>query len=285
MTTTPYRTDASASTQASPVDVDHLLANRQALELAVDAGDAWRKVNDASIDEYMEHHAAEQYPEMVKTHMALFSGFIARHLMAVGGRTVLDVGCGIGSQHPLYVRDLANAIEYVGLDPIQLNLVREYPFICGRLEDLARQGLSRPADVVVFATSLDHFESAVTALQLGRALAGNGRILLWIGLHDSPAVASIVGAKVFARICDMTSSAVLRFLGLIAYCASRAPKLLLQLRRREALLATGGRLDKFHFHYFLREPLRELLAANGTVEEFLMVPGSNSCFVALGPHR
>ena len=272
-------------TPLPPVDVDDLLTRKQALELAVEAGDEWRKVNDASIDEYMEHHEAEQYPEAVKLHMALFSGFIARHVMAVGGRTVLDVGCGVGTQPPLYVRDLQGAIDYLGLDPIALNMQREYPFICGRLEDLARVGMSRPADVVVFATSLDHFENAQTALALARQLAGNGRILLWVGLHDSPAVASIVGAKVFAHICRWTSSSVLRCLALLGYGVLRGPKLFLQLSRRESLLASGGRLDKFHFHYFQREALHKLLADNGTVEDFLLLPGSNSCFVAIGPNR
>lgn len=279
------RNDDVTPAPLRPVDIDGLLASGQSLKLEVDAGEEWRKINDASIDEYMEHHEAEQYPDTVKTHMALFGGFIARHLMAVGGRTVLDVGCGVGSQYPMYIRDLRSAIEYLGLDPIELNMQRDYPFICGRLEDLARRGLSRPADLVVFATSLDHFESAQTALALARQLAGDGRILLWIGLHDSPAVASIVGAKVFARICTLTSSSLLRFLALVGYSVLRAPKLLLQLARRENLLASGGRLDKFHFHYFLQDSLSRLLAENGHIEEFLTLPGSNSCFVALGPRR
>lgn len=267
------------------VDVDSLVANRLTLDLPVEAGDEWRQVNDASIDEYLAHHGAEQYPEAVKNHMTLFSGFIAKHLLALGGRTVLDVGCGVGTHYPLYVRDIAASISYVGLDPIKINLERDYPFICGRLEDLAKHGLSRPSDVVLFATSLDHFENVQTALTLAGQLVGKGRILLWVGLHDSPAVSSIVGAKVFARLCQISASPFLRILGLLAYTVLRAPKLFFKLYQRERTLARGGRLDKFHFHYFVRDTLLQILGQSGTVEELVLLPGSNSCFVALSPPR
>ena len=264
-----------------PVNVDLLLANRQTVDLPVQAGDEWRQVNDASIDEYLAHHGAEQYPDVVKTHMALFAGFVAKHLLAVGGRTVLDVGCGVGTQYPLYVRDLAGAINYIGLDPIKINLERDYPFVCGRLEDLAKQGLSRPADVVLFATSLDHFENVQTALALAGRLAGTGRVLLWVGLHDSPAVSSVVGAKVFARLCEITRSPVLRLAGLLAYALLHGSRLFFRLNQRERTLARGGRLDKFHFHYFVRDTLLQILGQSGAVEELVVLPGSNSCFVAL----
>jgi SAM-dependent methyltransferase len=264
-----------------PVDLDLLIKSRQTVDLPVQAGDEWRQVNDASIDEYLAHHGAEQYPEMVKTHMALFAGFVAKHLLAVGGRTVLDVGCGVGTQYPLYVRDMAGAINYIGLDPIKINLERDYPFVCGRLEDLAKQGLTRPADVVLFATSLDHFENVQTALALAGGLVGTGRVLLWVGLHDSAAVSSVVGAKVFARLCEMTRLPVLRLGGLLAYALLHGSRLFFKLNQRERTLASGGRLDKFHFHYFLRDTLLQILEQSGAVEELVLLPGSNSCFVAL----
>jgi len=266
-----------------PVDVDALLTQRQTWDLPMEAGAEWRQVNDASIDEYLAHHGADQYPDTVKDHMVLFSGFIAKHLIALNGRTVLDVGCGVGTQYPLYVRDIAASISYVGLDPIKINLERDYAFVCGRLEDLVSHGLSRPVDIAVFATSLDHFENVKTALALAGKLVGDGRILLWVGLHDSAAVSSIVGAKVFARLCQLAKSPILRLLGLLAYTMLQAPKLFFKLHKREAGLARGERLDKFHFHYFVRETFLQILAQNGTVEEFVLLPGSNSCFVAFSP--
>jgi SAM-dependent methyltransferase len=266
------------------IDVDALIAERATADLAVDAGAEWRVVNDASIDEYMAHHGGDQYPDDVKTHMTLFAGFIAKHLLAVGGRTVIDVGCGVGTKHPLYIREMAGAIRYVGLDPIKVNLARDYAFVCGRLEDLAKHGLSKPADVAVFATSLDHFEDARAALRLAASLVDKGRVLLWVGLHDSAAVSASVGARAFARACDLSGSPLLRMGGLLGYTVLRTPRLFYSLYQRERSLARGERLDKFHFHYFLREELLQLVSQAGAVIEFVQVPGSNSAFVALTPH-
>ncbi|MGH9906934.1 MAG: class I SAM-dependent methyltransferase, partial [Pyrinomonadaceae bacterium] len=126
----------------------------------------WQQKQQESLEEYFAEEKAA--PESTRVLYDLFAGYIAR---AIHGRTslrILDVGCGVRNDYPPYAAFLAPNRQndghlYVGLDPIPHNVAgRNYPFICGKLEDLPAV-IDEKFDVFLFSTSLDHVENIETA--------------------------------------------------------------------------------------------------------------------------
>ncbi|MEW5942676.1 MAG: hypothetical protein AB1710_02340 [Pseudomonadota bacterium] len=244
---------------------------------------AWVSLQDASIEEYLNQDS--MIPAEIQTLYELFDGFIASVLSGKRKQRILDVGCGIRSNWPPYVRSLqigqaATSNVYVGLDPLKHNMSgRQYPFIAGRLEDLPGT-LNARFDAFLFSTSLDHFQDIRQCAAVISSLANPGAVsIFWIGLHDPAIVAEQVGAHVFRKI--FASLHPVRFLWRYLEAGFRVPVTYIRLLARRSKLLTGKPLDNLHFHYFTERNLRPALELFGEVERYLQVPGTNSVFVCV----
>lgn len=258
---------------------------RRFIELtpASDPEKAWVERQDASVDEYLDH--TEIVPDEIETLYDLFDCFISASLTGRREQKVLDVGCGIRSDWPHYVRSLHHGMPvtghvYVGLDPMSHNLdKRDYPFVAGRLEDLPGT-LTNPFDVFLFSTSLDHFQDLTLTARTVHSLASPGALaIFWVGLHDQSLVAEHVGAQIFQKL--YASLHPLRFLARYITTIMKIPAKYLWLLRRQRDMQSGVPLDKLHFHYFTEKSLRETLPLFGQVERYIHVPGTNSVFVCV----
>lgn len=240
---------------------------------STDQDDEWRKINDASLGEYQIHHR-DAYPEEIATIQKLFAGFIARHVRG----DVLDVGCGMGAEIPMYARGIPH-IRYFGIDPINSSAARDYPFICARIEDALPILSALRFDGFIFATSLDHLRDPAYAARMIRALATPGaRAVFWIGLHEPAMVAREIGATLLPQFFTPLTWPSSWYKSLRWQILS-FPRLMLALRRRERSLRMGMRLDELHFHYFTAESARAtLISVFGDIVEELAVPGTNTVF-------
>jgi ubiquinone/menaquinone biosynthesis C-methylase UbiE/uncharacterized protein YbaR (Trm112 family) len=94
--------------------------------------------------------------------------------------TILDVGCGPGTFRTHFD---PSRVEYVGLDPITLPEVNDFPFVQGIGEYLPFKDGSF-TDVVVLA-ALDHFRDVRRFLdETSRVLTENGRLHIMQSVHE-----------------------------------------------------------------------------------------------------
>lgn len=272
---------ASETVETMTINIAQLIDNRSTLQLTNSGNEEWRKTTEASLEEYREHHQAGHYPENTLHQMSMFEGFIAKWGGIWNAKNMLDLGCGIGATVPPYARNIGASISYVGLDPLRENLKREYPFICGRLEDLAAEQLNQKFDMALFATSLDHFEDAREALILAGLTTNEGRLVIWCGIHDSPETAVEDVSPRILRFCRTYRGLLSRILGAFGFTLFVWPRIAWALFRRERNLGKNKPLDNLHFHYFTIKSLRSLLNSVGRIDEFVHCPGSNSVFAAV----
>lgn len=251
-------------------------SSRTLMLAPAEASAEWQAKQSHAVDEYRVTQEQGEVTEEVAQLYRLFRVYLLAALGNVQAPLVLDVGCGMSRRVPPYAEGLPG---YVGLDPLDASPERDYPFVCGRLEDLADQGHCRGQfDLFVFCTSLDHIENLDAAATAVRTLARPGaRAVFWVGLHDTSLVASTVGAAVFRRAVGARPSFV-SYAMLAGYALLRAPRTLWRLAQRERRLATGQPLDDLHFSYFTRATLPAALGKFGVVEEVLAIPGSTSVF-------
>ncbi|MEN6624111.1 MAG: methyltransferase domain-containing protein [Smithella sp.] len=245
----------------------------KAIVISPDGKDVqWEFMQNASIEEYKVHHEVK-YPPDVMTILKHFTGFLSRYLKG----TVLDVGCGISPTLPLYAKGLN--ITYIGLDPFPVNNVREYPFICSKIEDILFC-LEKPVfDGAIFATSLDHIRDIHAAgAALKKICKPGAKIVFWIGLHDPKIVGKTIATGFFEDV--LTPLSFFRCYTKMLRCSFFTfPKLFFSLKKRELNLNKGLPLDELHFHYFTRMTARAALNGHfGKIIEELEVPGTNSIF-------
>jgi SAM-dependent methyltransferase len=219
----------------------------------------------------------------------LFGWYLACAVLKGGTKKILDVGCGIGSRHPPYMQALestlaANQVMYVGLDPLAENTSgRDYPFICGRIEDVPSV-LDDRFDMFLFSSSLDHLEDTDRAAAAVQELAADRAVgVFWIGLHDADLVGGALGQKWFARLFSSLNPVLFfaRAVAVAGVIARRYPDLV----RRAWRLKTGVPLDNLHITYFTRSNVRSHLERFGELRDLTHIPGTNSVFatVAIRP--
>lgn len=244
-----------------------------------------------SLSEYMDSHIEERISSTSLSIYKLFGAYIGNALYELGESVrpnVLDIGCGIGRKPPLYVRKLIDGVNYYGLDAFDINLEREYPFICSRLEMLSEvKAFHHKFDVFIFGTSLDHFENIDDVAKVIKKMAAPGAtVVFWIGLHDASLVASDEGAHAFWRIFEDENLllAVMRF---VRFALWNFPRIFYALARRSVKLRRGENLDDLHFWYFREYDLPDLLGRFGEVSNISMIPGTNSVFATcrVGAHQ
>jgi ubiquinone/menaquinone biosynthesis C-methylase UbiE/uncharacterized protein YbaR (Trm112 family) len=101
------------------------------------------------------------------------------HFVEIERGSVLDVGCGPGK----FRFQLPEDVRYVGLDPIALPDVGEFPFVQGLAEYLPFRDNSF-TDVVVLA-ALDHFRDVDRFFEEARrVLVANGRLHVMQSVHE-----------------------------------------------------------------------------------------------------
>lgn len=243
---------------------------------AKEEDDEWRKITEAPLDEYEVHHN-DGCPEDIASIMQLFSCFISKHLNG----TVLDIGCGIGTKPPPYARNMKN-LTYVGLDPIEGALERDYPFVCSRVEDLMPEFPPAFFNGFIFSTSLDHIRNIKLAASTVKQLATNeAYAVFWIGLHDPELVALQAGSGVFKRI--FSPMRLLRgWVKALAWALFYFPRLFFALKSREQHIRKSLPLDQNHFHFFTLASARSAVEQNfGQIVEEIQLPASNSIFLAV----
>lgn len=247
------------------------------------ATETWLHKQDDALAEYLEHHVQEDISAESRVEYKCFGAYIGNVLHALGQKkrtNILDVGCGIGTRLPLYMRHLVEGVNYVGLDAIDINLTRDYPFICARAETLGHfKAFHNTFDMFVFGTSLDHFENIGDIARAVRAMAAPGaRVVFWVGLHDSPLVARAEGARALERIFEAKSTFTI-LSRLARFIFWSFPRLFMVLWQRQAKLKSGQGLDDLHFWYFQEKDMPGVFSQFGEIVDISTLPGGNSVFV------
>lgn len=240
----------------------------------LERGEWWDR-QQTSVDSYKHSHEAGHFEARRLSVYRLFGAYLAAALRSSAADVplILDVGCGIFPKPPPYIEALQGEVDYVGLDPLPINLQRGYPFICARLEDLAElEGFQPRFNLFVFATSADHIEDLDRAADAVRHLATpDAQCVFWNGLQDPILVAADNGARVFEQVVQYSS----RRMGMPAYAAYgmwRLPRLLRRMRDRRRKLDRGDPLDDTHFRFFTEQNLRPILSVFGSVEDSVTLP-------------
>jgi hypothetical protein len=243
----------------------------------------WIQKQEASVGEYESHQS--EAPKEVELLYHLFDGYIASEISGKKNQIILDVGCGISREYPLYASSIQNSQStigniYVGLDPLPIAIKsRKYLFIAGRLEDLPKALLSQ-FNVLIFSTSLDHFEAIEDVCKAVFPIAKkNAQLIFWVGLHDPGIVAQSIGAKLFRNLYGSINpiqfiqiSLKLNFLLLLNY---------LKMVKRRISLSKNIKLDNLHFHYFTEDSIVSVLSRFGVVKKLISIPGTNSIFATV----
>lgn len=109
-------------------------------------------------------------------------------LCEYGGKTCLDVGCGL-MERPAYMID---KIEWTGIDP--QNAEHDFPFVCCGAEKLPFKVSS--FDSVLFATSIDHVQKPKRAIREAiRVLKPGGHLIIWLTLRPKDKKKNLVRRK------------------------------------------------------------------------------------------
>lgn len=245
-------------------------------------GQIWQSKQDNALAEYENTHVQEQLSPALHNIYKLFGAYISAALHGPKEKdapTILDVGCGIGRMRPLYMRRLTDNAQYLGLDAFEMNMERDYPFICSRLESLAGlESFHSKIDAFIFGTSLDHFEDLDDVAQAVKRLAAPGAVVIfWVGLHDANLVGREEGAEASQRIFEAGGlwASLGRFL---RFALWKFPRIAYVLVKQKEKLERGENLDDLHFWYFRERDLPGLLARFGEVTDMTLVPGTNSAF-------
>lgn len=198
----------------------------------------------------------------------MFGNFIATGLPNRNA-VVLDIGCGISPDLPLYVDELG-LTNYTGLEPLDVDVRRTYRCLTATAESIPFESAS--VDAVLFATSLDHIADEDAAIaEVKRVLKPGGRIFFWQGLYEPIMLAR---AKTFEQ-----SLAYNPIVG-VPFILAEALLTVKRMWKRKRQLKTGARIDSAHERWYTRDRLRASLKRwELTAVRELEPPGTASIFV------
>ncbi len=158
---------------------------------------SWLEKQNASVEEYKVTHTKEGIDTRTKCFYRLFSAYINDFVYSTYGDVainILDVGCGTFTGLPPYIKE-NDKQTYIGLDPEDINPIRDYLFIRGRIEDL-HMHLHEDVkfNIFLFSTSLDHIENIEEcAKSIYEVAEQPSYCIFFLGLHDVEIVAEHVG--------------------------------------------------------------------------------------------
>lgn len=250
--------------------------------------DWWARQN-VSLDDYEEQHVARKLDPDHEALYKLFGAYVAAAaLKSKASRPlVLDVGCGMFTSPSPAFAGLSDSCAYVGLDPLPKQLERTYPFVCGRLEDLAAlPNLRSRFNLFTFGTSLDHLEDLASAAAAVRHLAADDALLVcWNGLQEGERIFSKNGAALFQELTRLERKSVLLALaGYVGYGVVRLPRLLYRMRQRRGLVAQG-KVGDHHSRWFTEANSSRYLSVFGEVIHAVTLPNTNNAFATVRVRR
>lgn len=227
----------------------------------------WIRQQSESVKRYQDSTYEED-----ETLGVLFGGFAAATLDRTG--VVLDIGCGLHSDQPHYVKHLGLE-KYIGIEPLTAPVERRYACLSGVIaEDLPLRDASAVA--AMFATSLDHIEDPHTAIaEALRALKTGSPLYFWLGVHDPHLLAE---AKTFGVVHNHSSG--LRKLARVVGAPFEHLHLMNKMHAQARKLEAGIPLDDAHARYHTAAGIDREMASYGLqLVRRVLVPGSTSLFV------
>ena len=97
----------------------------------------------------------------------------------IPNQSCLDVGCGLMAL-PYYM-EIADKVNFSGIDPLDDGGEREFEYICAAAENLPFGDKS--FDNVLFASALDHFlDPTLAVAESRRVLKDGGLLIVWTAL-------------------------------------------------------------------------------------------------------
>jgi len=104
------------------------------------------------------------------------AGYIGKMISRSGGRLFLDVGCGTSSLPP-HMEACKDTVDWIGIDPVMGEVIRDFPFVQGLGEYLPfRTGVF---DGALFSLVLSNLLNPLQALrQASRALKSGGKVFI-----------------------------------------------------------------------------------------------------------
>lgn len=231
------------------------------------ATSSWERQQAESVDRYQE----ESY-EADETLGVLFGDFIGATVSRQG--LVLDIGCGLHSQFPHYVKQLP--IEhFLGIEPLRNPVDRVFPCLTGVIAEQIPL-IDDCANAALFATSLDHIADAKTAIsEVLRVLKRGAPLYFWLGVHDPHLLAE---SKSFGVVHNHSSG--LRRIARIIGAPIEHLHLMNRMKMQASRLSSGVPLDKAHARYHTAATIDQEMASYGLeIVRRVLVPGSASLFV------
>lgn len=227
----------------------------------------WHRQQAESVDRYVD----SDY-EADGTLGELFGGFVATTLDRDG--PVLDIGCGLHSALPHYVKHL-KLEKYLGIEPLPVLIERDFACLTGVAAEKMPLN-SHCANAAIFSTSLDHIEHADVALkEVLRVLKPGAPVYFWLGIHDPHILAE---NKTFGVV--HTHSRGLRKFARIVLAPVEHAYLGWQMHKRKRDLRLGTPLDNAHVRYHTLAGVEAEMAGYGLrITRQVVVPGSASAFV------
>ena len=206
----------------------------------------------------------------------LFGAFIAVSVDRSG--PVIDIGCGLHPLLPHYVKHL-DLPKFIGIEPLTTVVERDYECLVGATAENIPLS-DNFANAALFATSLDHIEDPVRAInEVKRVLKPEGRLYFWLGVHDPYILAE---AKTFGVVHNH-SRGLRKFLR-IALAPFEHLHLVMAMKRRERDLRDGRSLDSAHLRYHTMATIDKEMESYGLrIVRRILVPGSASAFVEAIP--
>ena len=249
-----------------------------------EGGDSdWGARQNLSLDSYAVQHVAREIDPDSLAVYRLFGAYInaAAYKTQQERPLVLDVGCGIFPRLSPGLEQLDDRCQYVGLDPLPHNMERSYPFVCGRIEDLASlSGFAPRFNLFVFGTSLDHLKELGSAAAAVRRLAAPGALLVcWNGLQEPEKVVCSHGVKVFQTLVRYRSLLAAMF-AYAGYGLIRLPRLLTRMRVRRDKIAKAEVIDH-HFRWFTEANTLGYLSEFGDLIDMVVLPNTNNSFATV----
>ena len=97
----------------------------------------------------------------------------------IANESCLDIGCGL---LPLpYYMEVADKVNFCGVDPYDEGVERNFEFVCAVAEELPFGDDS--FDNILFATSLDHlYDPTLAITETKRVLRDGGLVIVWTAL-------------------------------------------------------------------------------------------------------
>lgn len=243
---------------------------------------SWIQKQEASYDEYEDTHEGE-YPEDVIAFFKYYRDSISYKVIELLEKkefiTILDIGCGTSNDIPFYV-PISKYINYIGLDPIEKNLQRKYPFICSRLEDASEVLEKGSIDIFLFSTSLDHFEDINIIHDLLKPIASADAYVISIsGMHDIEMIAGDEAKKHLSITNNFHFRKGIinkvKYLNRLRIFSQSMLKHYAVFSDRKVKLDNKIPLDKFHFYYFQYKQYHEFMSEKmgKMIDERIIEPG------------